>query len=233
MNTASYDQLEEKFGAKIDFIPFYKTEPLTSLEFRAQRVNISDVTAVLFSARHTIDAFFQICEALRVKVPETMKYFCTTEAVAVYLQKHIVYRKRKIFFGDRTPQSILDQIGSKHKDEVFLITTSDSFNNEELLRLFDEAGLKYKTAMFVKNVPQDLSPVDLNSYDVAVVYNPADVKSIQTNYPQFEARNVKFFPFSRQAASALHDAGLPVIDPCHGQKAPSVAKAMEEYLKAN
>ncbi len=233
MNSAPYDQLEEKFGAQIEFKPFYKTEPLTSLEFRAQRVNISDVTAVLFSARHTIDAFFEICEALRVKVPESMKYFCTTEAVALYLQKHIVYRKRKIFFGDRTPQSILDQIGQKHKDEKFLITTSDSFNNEELLHLFKEAGLNFKTAMFVKNVPQDLSAVDLNSYDVAVVYNPADVKSIQTNFPEFEATNVKFFPFSRQASAALQETGLPILDPCHGQKAPSVAKALEEYLKEN
>ena len=99
--TASpYTSIAEKFGVNFDFKPFFKIEPLTSREFRSQRINILDHTAIVFSARSTIDAFFQLCEELRVKVPETMKYFCTTEAVANYLQKHIVYRKRKIFFGD-------------------------------------------------------------------------------------------------------------------------------------
>ena len=119
--TASpYTSIAEKFGVDFDFRQFFKMEPLTSREFRAQRINILDHTAVVFSARTTIDAFFQLCEELRVKVPETMKYFCTTEAVANYLQKHIVYRKRKIFFGDGTPQSIIGLIGTKHKGENFL-----------------------------------------------------------------------------------------------------------------
>ena len=101
MTASPYTSIAEKFGVNFDFKPFFKIEPLTSREFRAQRINILDHTAIVFSARSTIDAFFQLCEELRVKVPETMKYFCTTEAVANYLQKHIVYRKRKIFFGKR------------------------------------------------------------------------------------------------------------------------------------
>ena len=116
MNKAPYDSLVEKFGVQIDFKPFFLIEPLTSREFRTQRLNILDFTAIVFSARHTIDAFFRICEELRVKVPETMKYFCTTEAVAMYLQKHIVFRKRKIFYGNGTPSSVIDLIGPKHKD---------------------------------------------------------------------------------------------------------------------
>ena len=116
--TASpYTSIAEKFGVNFDFKPFFKIEPLTSREFRSQRINILDHTAIVFSARTTIDAFFQLCEELRVKVPETMKYFCTTEAVANYLQKHIVYRKRKIFFGDGKPDSIIGLIGTKHKGE--------------------------------------------------------------------------------------------------------------------
>ena len=99
VNMASYEILKEKFGVQIDFKPFFLIEPLSSREFRAQRINVLDYTAIVFSARHMIDAFFQLCEELRVKVPETMKYFCTTEAVAMYLQKHIVFRKRKIFYG--------------------------------------------------------------------------------------------------------------------------------------
>ena len=136
MNKAPYDSLVEKFGVQIDFKPFFLIEPLTSREFRTQRLNILDFTAIVFSARHTIDAFFRICDELRIKVPETMKYFCTTEAVAMYLQKHIVFRKRKIFYGNGTPSSVIDLIGPKHKDEKFLIATSDSSNVEAITSLF-------------------------------------------------------------------------------------------------
>ena len=111
-NLAAYTALEEKYGVKIDFYPFFKIEPLTSKEFRTQRINLADYTAVVFSSRATIDSYFKLCEEARFKVPETMKYFCTSELVAMYLQKHIVFRKRKIFFGDGTPDSILKLIGS-------------------------------------------------------------------------------------------------------------------------
>ena len=153
---SSYDILKEKFGANFDFKPFFKMEPLSSREFRSQKINISEYTAIVFSARTTIDAFFQICDDLRVKIPETMKYFCTTEIVANYLQKHIVYRKRKIFFGDGKPESILGLIGSRHKDEKFLITVSDSGSKDAITRLFESNGLDFTTGVFVKSVPQDL-----------------------------------------------------------------------------
>ena len=132
MNVAPYETIKEKFGVQIDFMPFFLIEPLTSREFRAQRINILDYTAIVFSARHTIDAFFQLCEELRVKVPETMKYFCTSEAVAMYLQKHIVFRKRKIFYGNGTPSSVIEQIGTKHAGEKFLLTTSDTVSYTHL-----------------------------------------------------------------------------------------------------
>jgi uroporphyrinogen-III synthase len=170
---APYTALETKFGVRIEFRPFFLIEDLSSREFRAQRVNVLDYTAVVFSARHTIDAFFHLCEELRFKIPETMKYFCTTEAVAMYLQKHIVYRKRKIFFGTGTPQSVVDQIGSKHKGEKFLIAMSASSSSEAITSLFDKAGFDYRTAVFVKPVSQDLKEVDLHSYDAIVLYNPA------------------------------------------------------------
>ena len=117
-NKTAYTALTEKYGAEIEFRPFYLIEPLSSREFRAQRVNIPDFTAITFSSRHAIDAFFTLCEELRIKVPETMKYFCTTEAVAMYLQKHIVFRKRKIFYGTGTADSLLAQIGAKHQGDI-------------------------------------------------------------------------------------------------------------------
>ena len=168
--TASpYASIAEKFGVEMDFKPFFKIEPLTSREFRAQRINILDHTAIVFSARTTIDAFFHLCEELRVKVPETMKYFCTTEAVANYLQKHIVYRKRKIFFGDGTPESIIGLIGTKHKDEKFLIATSGTSGKDAVTKIFETQKYAFETAVFVQPVSQDIKDVDLHSYDLIVL----------------------------------------------------------------
>ena len=115
-NLNAYKALEEKYGATVEFTPFFLIEPVTPKEFRAQRINISDYTAIVFSSRHAIDAYFTMCEEMRFKVPETMKYFCTTELVALYLQKHVVYRKRKIFFGDGTPQSVVSLIGPSTRE---------------------------------------------------------------------------------------------------------------------
>ena len=187
--TASpYTSIAEKYGVEFDFKPFFKMEPLTSREFRAQRINILDHTAIVFSARTTIDAFFQLCEELRVKVPETMKYFCTTEAVANYLQKHIVYRKRKIFFGDGTPASIISLIGTKHKGEKFLIATAESSSKDAVTKMFETQNFSFETAVFVKPVAQDIKDVDLHSYDLIVLFNPADVKSLYDNHPEFTQR---------------------------------------------
>ncbi|MGN1233931.1 MAG: uroporphyrinogen-III synthase [Candidatus Cryptobacteroides sp.] len=230
MNKAPYDSLVEKFGVQIDFKPFFLIEPLTSREFRTQRLNILDFTAIVFSARHTIDAFFRICEELRVKVPETMKYFCTTEAVAMYLQKHIVFRKRKIFYGNGTPSSVIDLIGPKHRGEKFLIATSDSSNVDTLTGLFQAQGLDYTTSVFVKSVPQDLKDVDIDSYDLVVFYNPADLKSLYANFPEFKPGNAKFVTFGKQIVKAMEDAGLPVEIQAPTPEAPSVARALELYL---
>ena len=113
-NLASYSVLKEKYGVELEFHPFFLIEPLSAKEFRAQHINLPDYTAVVFTSRHAIDAYFKLCEEMRFKVPETMKYFCTSEIIALYLQKHVVYRKRKIFFGEGNPESIVAQIGPKH-----------------------------------------------------------------------------------------------------------------------
>ena len=166
-----YESVTQKFGVTFDFHPFFKIEPLTSREFRAQRINVLDYSAIVFSSRHVIDAFFSLAEELRAKIPETMKYFCTTEAVAMYLQKHIVYRKRKIFYGTGTPESVVALIGPKHKDEKFLIAMSDTSSGDALTSLFDAHHLHYATGVFVKSVSQDLSGMNLHDYDMMVL-NP-------------------------------------------------------------
>ena len=229
--TASpYTSIAEKYGVEFDFKPFFKMEPLCSREFRTQRINILDYTAIVFSARTTIDAFFRLCEELRVKVPETMKYFCTTEAVANYLQKHIVYRKRKIFFGDGTPQSIIGLIGTKHKGESFLIATAESTSKDAVTKMFETQSFNFATAVFVKPVAQDLKDVDLHSYDAIVLFNPADVKSLYENQPEFRQEDIKFISYGKSIVKAMEDAGLNIEISAPNPEAPSVAKALEIYL---
>ena len=230
MTASPYTSIAEKYGVDFDFKPFFKMEPLSSREFRTQRINILDHTAIVFSARTTIDAFFHLCEELRVKVPETMKYFCTTEAVANYLQKHIVYRKRKIFFGDGTPQSVIGLIGSKHKGESFLIATAESTSNDAVNKMFETQSYNFATAVFVKPVAQDLKDTDLHSYDAIVLFNPADVKSLYENQPEFKQEGIKFISYGKSVVAALEDAGLSIEISAPNPEAPSVAKALEIYL---
>jgi len=231
--TASpYDALREKYGAEFDFVPFFKPEPVTSREFRATKINILDYTAIVFTARTTIDAFFHLCEELRVKIPETMKYFCTTELVANYLQKHIVYRKRKIFFGTGSPESVLSLICPKHKDEKLLIATSDSGNRDAFTALFENSGLNFASAVFVKAVPQDIKSLNPADYSAVVMFNPADVKSLFESFPDFRQGDLKFLAYGKSVKKALDEAGIRVEIAAPNEVAPSIAKTLEIYLES-
>lgn len=229
-NTAAFDQIKEKFNASIEFNPLFVIEPLTAKEFRSQKVNLPDYTAVVFSSRLAIDAYFKLAEELRFKVPETMKYFCTTEAVALYLQKHIVYRKRKIFFGTGTPDSVVSLITAKHKDEKFLITTSAGSNSSPLTSLFDKAGFDYTVGTMVKPVSRDIKNLDIASYDLIVMLNPSDVVSLNENFPDYTPGNTKFISFGKSIVKAMHDAGLEIAVEAPTPQIPSVAKAIESFL---
>lgn len=228
-----YASLSEKYGVEIEFRQFFKVEPLTSREFRTQRINLLDYTAVVFSSRHAIDAYFSLSEELRAKIPETMKYFCTTEAVAMYLQKHIVYRKRKIFFGNGTPESVVALIGPKHKGEKFLIATSEAANSDPITSLFDKSKIDYTTAAFIKPVSQDLSDLKLEDYNLIVFYNPADVKSLFTNFLDFKQGDIKFISYGKSIVKAMEDAGLDIAIKAPSEDCTSVAKALEMYLEEN
>ena len=204
-NLSAYTTLAEKYSTEVEFHPLYLIEPLSDKEFRSQRINLQDYTAIVFSSRHAIDAYFKLCESLRVKVPDTMKYFCTTEMVAMYLQKHIVYRKRKIFFGDGTPSSLISLIGPKHKEEKFLITSTEGSNPGNITKLFDEKKLDYTVGALVKPVSQNLKDIDLHSYDFIVLYNPSDVKSLYENYPDFKQEGIKFISYGRSIVKAMDE----------------------------
>lgn len=230
-NTQSpFSEITSKFGVHIDYFPFFHIEPLTAKEFRAQKVTILDYTAIFFSAKSSIDAFFAVCEAMRVTVPETMKYFCTTENIALYLQKHIVYRKRKIFFGKGTVDSVIDAIGSKHKGENFLIASTDS-TKPEVIKAFTKAGLKFGNAVFSKTVYSNLKEIDLTKYQMAVFYSPSDVKSLVNSYPEFQQNGLLFVTYGPSTAKALKDNGFSVEVEAPTPEAPSVSKALLLYLE--
>ena len=228
-NGSPYTDLINKYGLAFDFVPFFKVESVTAREFRAQRVNILDYTAIIFSSRAAIDAFFKLCEELRIVVPETMKYFCQSEAIALYLQKYIVYRKRKIFFGNGTPSSIIDSIGTKHKTENFLITCTDVLK-PDVNRMFTKAKLKHGSAVFVKTANSDLSTIDLSSYGMMVFYSPSDVKSLLENFPEFKQGDMLFATFGTGTAKAMKDAKLKVEILAPTPEAPSIALALANYF---
>lgn len=232
-NLGPYNALKEKYDVNFEFRPFFLIRPLTSREFRTQRLNLTDFSAVVFSSRLTIDAYFKLCEELRVKVPESMKYFCTTELVAMYLQKHIVYRKRKVFFGDGTPESIVALIGEKHKDEKFLIGVSEGSNTGTMTSLFDRAGLDYSVGVLVKPESQDLTSIRLDDYSLAVMYNPSDVKSLYENFPDFQQGTLKFVSYGKSIVKAMTDAGLSIAVQAPSAEVSSVAQAIELYLQNN
>lgn len=231
-NLAAYEILQNKFGAELDFRPFFLIEALSAKEFRAEHINLPDYTAIVFSSRHAIDAYFKLCEEMRFKVPETMKYFCSTEAVAMYLQKHIVYRKRKIFYGTGTPASIVALVTAKHKGEKFLITSSEGSNTAPITTLFAAAKLDHSVGVLVKAVPQDLHDLDLASYDLAVLCNPADVVSLRENFPDFRQGALKLISFGKTVVSPLEDAGFEIALKAPTPEATSISKAVELYLQS-
>lgn len=227
----AYEGLTGKYGVTFEFCPFYRIEPVSSMEMRSQHCNPLEYGAVVFSSRSTIDAFFSLCEDLRVKIPEDMKYFCTNEKVAMYLQKHIVYRKRKIFFGDGTPASVLGLISAKHKDEKFLIVTSDSLESS-LTRAFDGTSYKHGSAMFAKSVPADLSSLKIESFDMMVMYNKADVSSLFENFPNYVQGKTALVTYgSESLRKVAAEAGLNISMSAPSADCPTVIAAIEQCIK--
>lgn len=223
-----YAELEAKYSLSFDFCPFFTVKPVSARDFRSQHVNILDYTAIVFTSRSVIDSFFHICEQSRVAVPEDMKYFCQNQQIALYLQKYIVYRKRKIFFGDGRPLSVIDAIGTKHKNEKFLIACTDSLRSD-MAAAFDKAGFKYGSAVFMNTVVSDIKHLDLSLYSALVCYSPCDVRSLLENYPEFKQGGMLLATFGVNTAKAAKDAGLDVEIMAPTPEAPSIAQALSLY----
>lgn len=225
-----YFDIAEKFGVEIDFRPFFKVEPLTSKEFRQQKISILDHTAVVFTSRHAINHFFRLCEELRVAIPETMKYFCVTEAIAVYLQKYIVYRKRKIFFGQTGKVEDLAVVIGKHPKEKYLIPVSD-VHKEDLISLLEAKKISYTKAVMYRTVSNDFEDNEKFDYDMLVFFSPSGISSLLKNFPNFEQKDIKIGCFGPTTAKAIKDAGLRLDMEAPTPEAPSITAALEIYLK--
>lgn len=225
-----YFDIAEKFGVEIDFRPFFKVEPLTSKEFRQQKISILDHTAVVFTSRHAINHFFHLCEELRVAIPETMKYFCVTEAIAVYLQKYIVYRKRKIFFGQTGKVEDLAVVKGKHPKEKYLIPVSD-IHKEDLISLLEAKKISYTKAVMYRTVSNDFEDNEKFDYDMLVFFSPSGISSLLKNFPNFEQKDIKIGCFGPTTAKAIKDAGLRLDMEAPTPEAPSITAALEMYLK--
>jgi uroporphyrinogen-III synthase len=225
-----YYDIAEKYGVQIDFRPFIKVEPVTVKDFRSQRVNILEHTAIIFTAKTAIDHFFRLCEELRVQIPETMKYFCVTEAIAVYLQKYIIYRKRKIFFPVSGKVEDLITPINKHNKELFLVPVSD-VHKDDLLLLLDEKKIRYTTATMYRTVSNDFTSEEKFDYDVLLFFSPAGITSLLKNFPNFQQNGTAIGTFGPTTAKAVKDAGLRLDIEAPTSEIPSMTAALENYLK--
>lgn len=230
LEKSPYFDIAEKYGVEIDFRPFIKVEPVSSKEFRQQRITILDYTAVVFTARTAIDHFFHLCEELRVAIPETMKYFCMTKAIAVYLQKYTVYRKRKIFFAQTGKQDELVTIISKHAKEKYLIPVSD-VHKEDLFQMLDAKKIDYTKAVMYKTVSNDFSKEEKFDYDMLLFFSPSGIASLLKNFPDFQQEDIRIGCFGPTTAKAVKDAGLRLDVEAPSPEAPSMTAALELYLK--
>ncbi len=231
-NNSPYADIVAKYGLNIDFVPFFKAEAVSEREFRSQKISFLDYTAVVFTSKTAIDAFFTICEKTRVTMPDDMKYFCSSEAIALYLQKYIVYRKRKISFGNGKPDSIIGLIGPKHKGEKFLITFTDRVH-QDFCDLFGRNNLSYGSVVLVQTRLSDLSSIDPDKYQMLVFYSPTDVKSLRTNFPDFKQGNLLIATYGTKTAGAAREAGFNIEIEAPTPEAPSIAKALQIYLESH
>jgi uroporphyrinogen-III synthase len=224
-----YYDLAKKYNLKIDFKPFIQVEGVSIKDFRQQKINILDFTAVIFTSKTGIDHFFRICNELRITVPDTLKYFCITENVAFYLQKYIVYRKRKIFHGKAKFQDLIDVI-SKHKEDYFFVPLADP-HNAEIPELLDKSNIKYMIGTLYKTISSNFSNINDFEYDIIVFYSPSGIKSLKENFPDFVQGEIKIAAFGPTTACAVEHEGLRLDINAPNPKAPSMTMALDIYLK--
>lgn len=226
-----FRDLADKFKLKVDFRSFIHVEGIVSQEFRKNRINLGDFTAVIFTSRMAVDHYFRIAGETRFAVPDDMKYFCISEAVAYYLQNYVVYRKRKIFFGKQSFKDLIDTI-DKHNGEKFLVPCSD-IQRKIIPELLTKYEINYTNAVLYKTVCSDLSDLEEVKYDILVFYSPSGIQSLVKNFPDFKQNGTKIAAFGPTTAKAAEELGLRIDIKAPMPGIPSMTMAIEDFIKTN
>ncbi|MDE7456727.1 MAG: uroporphyrinogen-III synthase [Prevotella sp.] len=226
-----YYDIASRFGVELVFRPFIKVEGLTAKEFRTQKVNILDFTAIVFTSRHAIDNFFSLAKEMRVAIPEDMKYFCVTETISLYIQKYVQYRKRKVFFGTTGKIDDLIPTMAKHKQEKYLVPLSD-VHNDSVGKMLDAKKLHHRECVMYRTVSNDFTPKEVSDfdYDMLIFFSPSGIEALTKNFPDFKQGDIAIATFGPATAKAAKEAGLRLDIEAPTEKYPSMTGALQHYL---
>jgi uroporphyrinogen-III synthase len=229
LDKSPYGELSRKYNLNVDFHKFIKIVGVEAKEFRKERINILERTAIIFTSRNAVDHFFRISKEMRIEIPDTMKYFCISESTAFYLQKYVQYRKRKIFHGRQNFMELLEMI-KKHKDEKYLLPCSEN-HKQNITKLLDDNGIDYKRACLYKTLASDLSKVAIDNYDMLIFFSPAGVKSLFKNFPDFKQNSTLIAAFGPTTGKAVKDSGLNLDIQAPTKTAPSMTMAIDQHIQ--
>ena len=228
LEKSPYKNLVNKYGIEITFYKFFEVVGLTVSEFRKSRIHLNDYTAIIFNSKNSVDHFFRLAKELRQVIPDTMKYFCATEAIALYLQNYIQYRRRKIFFGNQYFSDLIEVL-QKHREEKFLFPCSDE-KQTEYTKLLDKAKFKYTKATMYTSVPRNLKQFNMKEYDMVCLFSPIGVRSLVQNFPNVAEESVPIAAFGTSTHAALKAAGIKLTIAAPTKSSPSMAMALENYI---
>ena len=228
IENSPYFDLQERQKVKVDFRPFIHVEGVDAKDIRQQKIDLSKFTAIILTSRNSVDHFFRVADEMRFKVPDSLKYFCQSEAVAYYLQKYVVYRKRKIYVGKRNFEDLSPLI-KKYKDETFLLPTTDKVK-PNIPNTLDSIGINWKQATFYKTVISDLSDLANVYYDILVFFSPSGIESLFQNFPDFQQNETRIAVFGNTTVKAVEEKGLRVDISAPTPETPSMTMALKKYI---
>jgi uroporphyrinogen-III synthase len=226
-----YYDLAKRLSLTVDFRPFIAVSPINHKEFKSQKVNISEHTAIILNSRNSVDHFFRMCTEMKIEMPPETKYFCVNDSIANYLAKYIQVRKRKVFVGKSTEVELLNVI-KNHPTENYLFPCSD-WRKPDIEKFMKKSKFKYKEAFFYRIVSSDLSDLTNVNYDIICFFSPADIRSLFENFPDFKQNNTLIASWGATTAKAITDAELKVNIMAPSPESPSMIMALEKYIEAN
>jgi uroporphyrinogen-III synthase len=226
-----YFELAKRYAVEMEFFPFIRLEPIPCKEFRKQKIEIAEYSSVIFTSRNAIDHFFRICEEMKLNISQDTKYFCITEAVALYLQKFILYRKRKVFYGaDGTNKSLFDVMNKHKENEKFLYPCSENQQDNEIVNWLKNNKCEFQTPFMYRTISNDASKLDAHNFDVICFFTPSGVRSLFDNFPAYTQNGTFIGAFGSNTSKAIQEAGLQLHIKAPEPQVPSMIAALEKFL---